>query len=246
MSCTSNPPSPDDLELLSHVLKEVARSRRLSSEDAQDFIQTAQMKLLERHYDIFRRFSGRSSLRTYLTVVVTRLLLDWRNSEYGKWRASAAAVTLGESAVQLERLVVRDGYTMDEAIAVVLGGRNAPARAELLRIVERLPRRPYRRRVSDEWLAEVGAGFEDPVGLAERRLADRRIRTALVRALRRLPAEDRWLIRVRFGENRSVQALASTLRTDPKKLYRRFDRTLRRLREQLVTAGVTGPDEIAI
>ena len=197
MSCTSNPPSPDDLELLSHVLREVARSRRLSPEDAQDFIQTAQMKLLERNYDIFCRFSGRSSLRTYLTVVVTRLLLDWRNSVYGKWRASAAAVTLGRFGGPTGAARrVRDGYTMDEAIGVVLGGRNAPARGELLRIAERLPRRPYRRLVSDEWLAEVGAGFEDPVGVLAGATVGRSTDShGAGRALRRLPAEDRWLIR---------------------------------------------------
>ena len=198
VSCTSNPPSPDDLELLSHVLREVARSRRLSPEDAQDFIQTAQMKLLERNYDIFCRFSGRSSLRTYLTVVVTRLLLDWRNSVYGKWRASAAAVTLGRCGGPTGAARrVRDGYTMDEAIGVVLGGRNAPARGRAradrgTAAATALPA-PRVGRVAGRGRRGVrGSGGSTrrrggwPIDGFARRWC---------RALRRLPAEDRWLIR---------------------------------------------------
>ena len=163
MSRTLHTPAPEDQRLLSQTLRDVARSRRLSPEDAQDFIQSAELKLLERNYDVFRRFDGRSSLRTYLTVVATRLLLDWRNSTYGKWRASAAAVSLGRVAVLLETLIVRDGHSRREAVAILLGRSDAPSKAELLRIAEQLPPRERRRMVSDESLFEIGARFEDPV-----------------------------------------------------------------------------------
>jgi len=99
---TSTSPSPEDLTLLSEVLRDVSR-RRLSPDEAQDFVQSAHLKLLERQYDVFGRFTGGSSLRTYLTVVVIRLLLDWRNSTYGKWRPSAAAVRLGPEVQGLPR-----------------------------------------------------------------------------------------------------------------------------------------------
>src|SRR5262245_22016454 len=89
-------PSSDQLALLNRVIKEATRSRRMSAEDAEDFAQWVQLRLLERAYDVFDRFTGKSSLRTYLTVVVRRMLLDWQNSEYGKWRPSAAAVRLGD------------------------------------------------------------------------------------------------------------------------------------------------------
>ena len=112
-------PPPEQLTLLSDVVRKVARSRRLAPEDAQDFAQIVQVRVLERNYDVFNRFTGRSSLRTYLTVVVTRMLLDWLNSTYGKWRPSAMALRLGPDAVTLDRLIWRDGYTIDEAVAVV-------------------------------------------------------------------------------------------------------------------------------
>ncbi|MGH8186413.1 MAG: hypothetical protein ACREUC_07605, partial [Steroidobacteraceae bacterium] len=77
------------------------------------------LKLIEHDYAVLRRFEGASSLRTYLTVVLHRVLLDQRNREWGRWRPSAAAYRNGPLAVRLERLVTRDGLTPAEAIAAV-------------------------------------------------------------------------------------------------------------------------------
>jgi DNA-directed RNA polymerase specialized sigma24 family protein len=88
-------PSHEELALLDQVLQRVARARRLSPPDAQDFAQTVHVRLIERQYDVFTRFAGRSSLRTYLVIMITRLLVDWRNSMRGKWRPGAVAVRLG-------------------------------------------------------------------------------------------------------------------------------------------------------
>ena len=104
-------PTATQLTLLDSVIAAVARVHRLKREDRDDFAQSAHLRLAERRYDVFARFAGRSSLRTFLTVVVTRLLLDWRNGQRGKWRPSAEARRRGTWAVELERLVFRDGYT---------------------------------------------------------------------------------------------------------------------------------------
>ena len=77
MSDTSTFPPADGLATLAQVLRQIARRHRLTREDTEDFLQTAHLKLIERDYEVFRRFKGRSSLRTYLLVVCTRLLLDW-------------------------------------------------------------------------------------------------------------------------------------------------------------------------
>ena len=72
-------PTAHQLDLLSHVVRDVARFQQLSPEDAQDFAESVQQCLMEQRYEIFSRYTGRSSLRTYLTIIVTRLLLEWRN-----------------------------------------------------------------------------------------------------------------------------------------------------------------------
>ena len=238
MTGTSTAPSPEQLALLAQTIRDVARTRRLSREDAEDFGQTVHVRFLERGYDILERFEGRSSLRTYLTVVVTRMLLDWRNSLYGKWRPSRAAEALGEHAIDLERLLSRDGYTLAEAVEILRMKKGAPAPAALRQLAGRLPTRPRRRTVSDETLREVaGPGFEDPIEAKERDRATRRLHAALAAALRQLPSEERWLIQARYVQDCTVRAAAQALHTDPKGLYRRYGRVLRSLRDVLDAAG---------
>src|SRR5882672_1376993 len=208
-------PSPAELALLTRVIKQLVRAHRLSPEDADDFSQTVHLKLLERNYDVFQRFAGRSSLRTYLTVVVMRLLLDWRNSSYGKWRPTTAATRLGEDAVRLERMIVRDRFSPSEAIETLLV-QNGPQAAPALRdLAATLPLRPRRHLISDEGLQNIArSDFEDPIAAREQGEIDRRIRAALGSALRQLSATDRQLILLRFCKSCSMKAAGEMLRTE--------------------------------
>jgi RNA polymerase sigma factor for flagellar operon FliA len=243
MSGISTVPSPEQLALLSQAIQDVARVRRLSGADVDDFAQSVHVRFLERNYDIFDRFEGRSSMRTYLMVVVSRMLLDWRNALYGKWRPSNAAVRLGGHAIELERLMSRDGYSKDEAAEMLRTMKEgAPALCALQDLADQLPNRPRRRTVSDKALCDVeGRGFEDPVEADEGRKAERKMRTALAAALRQLSSDDRWLIRARYVQHRSVHAVAQSLQIDPKSLYRRYERLLRTLRTALAQTGIARP-----
>jgi RNA polymerase sigma factor (sigma-70 family) len=234
-------PSAEDLALLSQVIRDVARARRLCSADAQDFTQSVHVRLIERDYDVFRRFGGRSSLRTYLRVVVTRLMLDWLNGRYGKWRPSAAAQRLGEHAVALDRLIDRDGYSIDEAVASLAARGGEWSTASLRQVAEQLPKRSRRRFVSEEVLnTGPGVPFEDPIATEQNRHVKARIGKALHDAVGQLPVEERRLVILRYGRGCSVQLLAQQMGVDAKPLYRRFERTLRSLRQSLIEAGVTG------
>jgi RNA polymerase sigma factor (sigma-70 family) len=226
-------PTPEQMVTLTQVIRHVARASRLPRQDEEDFSQTVHVKLLEREYDIFRRFCGRSSLRTYLTVVVRRLLLDWRNAVQGKWRPSAAAMRLGAIAVALEQLVYRDHHQVEEAIAVLQSRGCDESAMELRALFDKLPLRHRRQTVSDDQLPDLHAAFEDPIDAAERERSERRSAALLGRLLRELPSEDRWLLRVRFCDEESLHALARKLSIEPRILYRRVDRALRRLRRSV-------------
>ena len=231
--------TPAELGLLTQVVRDVSRARRLSSDDAAEFAQTVHVKLLERKYDVFSRFRGTSSLRTYLTTVVTRLFIDWRNSELGKWRTSAAARRGGPHAIALERLIVRDGYTINEAVEIVRA-KSAEPLQDLVTIAEQLPGRVRRRMVGDDALANLpGPAFSDPVAEGDRRRATAIARRKLAQALDELPPEDRLLLRLRYASAHSIVSIGRTLQADPKMLYRRLERTLRRLRRNIRGANVT-------
>jgi RNA polymerase sigma factor (sigma-70 family) len=231
---SASTPSPQELALLGHVVRNVALGWRLSPDDALDFGQTVHVRLLERDYDVFRLFSGRCSLKTYLTTVVRRMLIDWRRSLHGKWRPSAAARRLGDHAVLLDRLIHRDNHPPDEAVRIVLALRGAPAEGELIRLADLLPPRMPRRMTSVESADEVAwRNFDDPIEQLEaRRLATHR-RERLRTAVRQLALEDRRLLDLRYRQCRPMPEIARSLGTDAKALYRRCDRVLRSLRDSL-------------
>jgi RNA polymerase sigma factor (sigma-70 family) len=233
-------PTCFELALVSQIARALARRHRLSAEDQQDFEQHVHLKLLERRYDVFERFEGRSSLRTYLTTVVSRLLLDWQNSRLGKWRPSAAARRLGPHAVAIEQLMDRDGLTPNEAVEVLCDQPEKPSRADLERIREQLPRRVRRRPITLDIVdTEANQAFVDHVEARDNAAQKRRIRGALWRSLDRLPAQDRSLILLHYWGAYSIRSIAERWREEPKTLYRRAQRAIRTLRSTLADYGVT-------
>jgi RNA polymerase sigma factor for flagellar operon FliA len=242
VSETSTFPPADALATLAQVLRQVARRHRLTREDTEDFLQSAHLKVIERDYEVLRQFKGRSSLKTYLLVVCTRLLLDWRVERYGKWRPSTAAIRLGEAAVVAERLMYRDGFSVNGAFETVRLRFSSMDPAELQRIFDAIPPRECRRMVSDQMLDGLAAPpATDPLEAFQRAHAARRIGDALQQAVKALSPDEQRLLRHRYTEGRTIPSLAASLNVEPKALYRRFETVLRRLRRALSEAGVTSP-----
>ncbi len=135
------------IDLVEQVIQWTCR-RRFSQEEAEEFRSRVFLKLVQDDYAVFRKFRGQSSLRTYLTTVIQRLALDFRNHLWGKWRPSAAARRLGNVALQLEVLVSRDNRMLDEAIEILRTNHQVGlSRAELERISAQLPVRSRRESV---------------------------------------------------------------------------------------------------
>ena len=230
-----------ELPLIEGVIRFVVRRHRLPPSQADEFVSHARLRLIEHDYQILRRFGGRSSLRTYLATVVERLLLDYRISEWGKWRPSAEARRGGPVAVRLDQLLHRDGLPFEQAVEVLLVSEQVPAsRAELEALRARLPRRSHRSFVSDEVLREVGVppAALSSVEAREAAAVATRTRAALLVALAQLPAQEQLIVRLHFGEGLTVAEVARTLQVAQKPLYRQLDRILERLRALLEAEGV--------
>jgi RNA polymerase sigma factor (sigma-70 family) len=240
----SRPLDPASFRLLCDVIAYVVRCSRLRPDDADEFTQTVHLKLLERNYAPLDAYSGRSSLRTFLVVIVRRQLLDWRNAQYGRWRPTARARREGQPAVDLERLVARDGLSRDEAVAV-LTGRDRSLNASMLRELAACisPRRRARHVALDDIESTGRCEFEDPVAREEAAAVERRLRAALCRAYGRLPAEDRRFLQLRFGRGISITAIAALQGMPVKLLFRRMDRIKLTLRRAIVRSGVTSQAE---
>lgn len=230
-------------ETIDAAIGAVCRKFRLSSSDGDDFAGDFRLRLVREDYAVLRRFRGESSLRTYLLVVVTRAFQDWRNARWGKWRTSAEAKRLGPLAESLERLVVRNGHTLDEAHQMLESTLGVPiARQTVETIIGRLPRRQARRFVDGSELQHLAIDDEP----ADRRLvrheeaaSARAAGRALTTALQALDDEDQVVIRMRFFDGIAVADIARALHLDHKALYRRIERLMGHLRRSLEHQGLT-------
>lgn len=229
-------PSADAIAIVDQVARSLARSRRLSAHDVDDFVQGVHLRMAERGYRALAGFEGRSSLRTYLTVMVRRLLVDWQNREYGKWRPCKASERLGEVGIELDRLLNRDGHTLEEAVSLLAVTTGRPERA-LRALAARVPRRPRRRLVPLDGLPEHLEPTVDPTADAERRREQAAVRAAVASALLGLSVDDARLLKARVSGRLTVAAVARQRREDSRAVYRRLDRIKKRVRSQMAEAG---------
>src|SRR5215212_9540372 len=185
----------------------VARAcRRAGVADTADAASMVKLALVEGDYAILRRFQGRSSLATYLTAVIQRLLADEHARIHGRWRPSAEAQRMGNRGVLIEEIVGRQRRSIEEAMPIVRSADASITRQDVAAIAGRLPRREPRPR-------EVALPPEDAhplvaAGSAETAVLDRELRDLSRRAanvLREMmagwPADDRLLVRLRFGSS---------------------------------------------
>jgi len=233
------------LTTIERIVGFVCRRNRLPDAEAEDFRSLVQLKLIENDYEVLRRFRGQSTLRTYLTVVIQRRFLDYRASEWGKWRPSAEARRLGPIAVDLERLTTRDGLSREEAIeSLVTRSPPQASRAELLDAYRRLPDRAPRRRVGEENAQEIPAPVDVEGDVFRRQISPsaERARQALRAAVAELPAQDRIIVKLRFEEGCPISDIAAALRLPQKPLYRRMEGILGSLRRRLEAGGLNSSD----
>jgi RNA polymerase sigma factor (sigma-70 family) len=230
------------LDLIEHVVAFVCSRHHLSAADAEDFASHVKLKFVERGYEILTKFGGRSSLRTYLSVVIQRLFLDYRASAWGKWRPSAEARRRGPVATLLERMLSRDGYGFEEACELLATNHGiARSRDELERLAGSLPPRVKRRTEPESALANLASsapGTERNVAESEQQQTAARVSAAMWRLLEAFEVQDRLILTLRFEDGRTVAEIAAALRLDQKGLYRRMDRLLRQLRTGLEGEGI--------
>lgn len=236
-----------------------------SREEIEDFTQHVLLKIWADDCAVLRKYQGRddAKMTTYLAVVVHRALLDYVDGMWGKWRPSAQARRLGQLAVDLERLLVCDRSSLDEACQTLRSRGVTATNDELSTLAARLPQPRVPRRTdaaheSDGRLAPgaggarrlaAGAGRAEPAAAEsaddllvgkERQRCRQMALKALKAALAALPDEDRLIARM-VGEV-PIADIARIWKLDQKALYKRRDKILRSLRQALEGAGVRAED----
>ena len=214
--------------------------------DAEDFASNARLALIENDYAILKLFTGRSSLGTFLTVVIQRMLIDERTKRTGRWHASREAERLGEAGVMLEKIVRRERRTIDEALPILRAIDPLLTRERVVEMAERLPMRPARTQRVDlepnEWRLASGSQTDDRAIEADRQQLSDRVATIVRETLETMPLEDRMIVRFHFGESMTMAEISGLLRLPQRPLYRRRDALLERFRTAISAAGIEATD----
>ena len=236
----------DHLDLIDQIVRMTGRRRHLSGVEQEDFASFVKLRLVEDDYAILRKFQKRSSLHTYLVAVIERLSLDFCVERWGRWRPSAKAERLGAVAVTLERLVTRDGHTIEEAMEIVRTNHAAPQTyAELRGMWEQLPVRSRTFEVGEDAAEDVRAPDTSDARVEDEARARQiaRLNRALQAAFETLPAQDRVMVALRFDHGLSAVEIAKTMQSSVPTVHRRLDRSLKDLRAMLSRADID-PGEI--
>jgi RNA polymerase sigma factor (sigma-70 family) len=241
-----SPKSPSDillenLPLLERIVGNVCRGRGINAAETEEFSGFVKLRLVENDYAIIRAFKERSAFGTYLTTVVSRLLNDHRNREWGKWHDSAEAKRLGKLAIDLERLIVRDLRSLDDALAILSPEHPGITRTTLEDIVARFPKRHRRKMIPLDEQPDSAMLTEPDDSAASAELGER-ISRVVTHFVRELPKEDQLLFQLRFGAQMPVPQIAVVRGQDTQSLYRRLRNHLGGLRTALESAGISAHD----
>ncbi len=232
----------DNLPLIERVIAGVCRRSGLRDADAEDFASIVKVALIENDYSILRGYEGRAPLGAFLAVVVQRLLSrEWMRLR-GRWHPSAEAERNGDAAVLIEKLTVRDGRSLDEAIETACNVDPSLDRARAREMAARLPARAPRPRLvplPDEEVTFVAPEAADArANEADARRVSERAAQVVRETLAALPLQDRMLMRFCFGAQLSIADAARMLGVPQRPLYRRIEALLRQLRGALEAVGI--------
>jgi RNA polymerase sigma factor for flagellar operon FliA len=235
---------------IEHVSRFIARRQRLSATETEDFLSEVNLAFVRSDYAVLAAFEGRSSLRTYLTIVIQRLFLDYRRKQWGKWRPSAAALRRGPLAMRLEILLYREGLTLDAALETLRTNFScAESREAMTDLAQALPARVSRRGMMEgaDSLASVPApDLDRPDVQLEGRDTSVRAQGLVNEVMEAFEPQDRIVLRMRFEDEIPVARIARTLGLDQKRLYRRMEELLAGFRKSLQDKGLGWPEVAAM
>jgi RNA polymerase sigma factor for flagellar operon FliA len=211
--------------------------------EAEDFASHVKLRLIEDDYGILRKFQGRARIETFLATVIENLGRDYKIGLTSKWRPTAVARRLGPAAVLLERLIIRDRYTLDQAWEIMTTNHQlAVTRADVEQLAGQLPPRHVRQLISAEVLETVSATDPSPhdtVVEEEQRSEAARVRATLAELKDALPPQDQTILALRYEDGEKIVDIAAALGIEQRLLYRRIDGLHNRFRTELEARGIS-------
>ena len=228
-----------NLGLIDRVIRRVCANGRLYGADAEDFASEMHLALMANDYAMLRSWEERSSLATFLTIAIQRLFINNRVRETGKWHPSTEAVRMGAAAVALEKVVRREGRSLEEALPIVQAIDSSLTHGDMASMEARLPERAPRAHdagIDPDMLAGRESADARAIEAEARRVSDE-ASDVVRRTIASMPLEERMILRFRFGKGMTIAEVARLMQLEQRPLYRRIEAIVGRLRTALTAAG---------
>ncbi|MGE0918346.1 sigma-70 family RNA polymerase sigma factor [Trichlorobacter lovleyi] len=227
----------------------VERAGRLDKDEL--FVQVLD-HLQEDDYRRLREFKGTSSITTYLTAIISRLVVDIVRSRTGRNRAKERAERFGELGRRTYELVVQARHTISETVEILQINYGMIADAGQLQAIlgemqGRNSRYPSDTDHETAW-NDSGELVSIQRDTPEQKLADKqqdkKRKEVLKQVLDSMTAEDKLLVRLRFPLDDATDPLdaitvAKMLGLNQQEVERRTRRVLTTCRELLLKQGVS-------
>lgn len=211
------------------VIQDLARRHYLASTEIQEFRGAVERALERNQYELLKAFDGRCTWETYLDTVVTRQFFLFQAAMWGQWRPSNTALRTGAAAVLLEELVVRDRFSVGDAI-------------DWMRTSHRVDQPRPKLQQMAERLGLCAAPGRRPAAVPTPSPVDADLRAVLGEALASLSADDRLVVELRFRDSQPLTRIAAVLNLAARPLQRRIDAITQTLRDVLRARGIDAVD----
>jgi RNA polymerase sigma factor (sigma-70 family) len=200
-------------------------------------------RLTSNSYKVLREFENRSKLTTFLTTVITHLIIDIKRKNEGRNRAKDRAKAMGPVGEKLYDLVLIKGYPVEEAFDFV---NRTDGITETLEEIETMVEKIRGRQTSHP---QPGTGVEKrtpEVNLGKKQRTELN-KKVLNEVLSELNNEERFIIRMRFPlsddeEPKNLSEIAKILRITEKAVDSRIRRVLTKFKEKMLKYGLSIED----
>ena len=197
-----------------------------------------------------RAYQGKSKLTTYLYSLVNSLIIDFRRKRYGRRRIPAGVAKLGTWAEAVYRLVCWQKFSFDDAYDFLqIEGLFEGPYERYLEEIAPIRKAPCRENPAFQSLNEVGSKSLETMSNASSNPLDfligkldhqRRIKALKIvrETTAELSPEDQLLVKLVYGSEQPVKAVATIMGFSASSARRRLKRLLNRYRERLLSEGI--------
>lgn len=251
-----------NFKIIQGVINKACRKYSLDGEDADEFSSIVYEKLLDDDYKKIRSFGGSSSFSTYITAVISHIFIDTIiRPMKGRWKASQKALALGREAIELEELVLKNSYNIDQAIETLvenpdysINKDDAYKMASELKLQKKYTERKTKRSAKNpntghvevlEYISD-GKSISPEKGLINEEILHKKeeIEQSVKEMIELLTNEERLIIKMKYyGEGKTVSEIARVLNRERSYVDEKLNKIKKEFKNKLLSMGF-GIDDV--